>query len=87
MFSNLILKDNVKAREQDSSGHYHYVERNADENEVNSQLILCERPFSKVQSKEKKSTIGFKNLLTKMRICHINNLKKLFHFKKYNHNK
>ena len=47
----LVLKDNVKAREQDSSGHYHYVERNADENEVNSQLILCERPFSKVQSK------------------------------------
>ena len=70
----LVLKDNVKAREQDSSGRYHYVERNADENEVNSQLILCERPFSKVQSKEKKSTIGFKNLLT--------NIKKLFHFKK-----
>ena len=72
----LVLKDNVKAREQDSSGHYHYVERNADENEVNSQLILCERPFSKVQSKdiEKKSTMGFKNLLT--------SIKKLFHFKK-----
>ncbi len=70
----LVLKDNVKAREQDSSGHYHYVERNADENEVNSQLILCERPFSNVQSKEKKSTMGFKNLLT--------NIKKLFHFKK-----
>ena len=70
----LVLKDNVKAREQDSSGHYHYVERNADENEVNSQLILCERPFSNVQSKEKKSTMGFKNLLT--------SIKKLFHFKK-----
>jgi polyphosphate kinase len=70
----LVLKDNVKAREQDSSGHYHYVERNADENEVNSQLILCERPFSNVQSKEEKSTMAFKNLLT--------SIKKLFHFKK-----
>ena len=52
---DIMLADNVKAREQDSSGHYHYVERNADENEVNSQLILCERPFSKVQSKKRRN--------------------------------
>lgn len=38
----LMLADNVKAREQNNSGHYHYVEKAADEREVNSQLILYE---------------------------------------------
>ncbi|MFJ8267180.1 RNA degradosome polyphosphate kinase [Peribacillus asahii] len=38
----LMLADNVKAREQNSSGHYYYVEKAADEREVNSQLILYE---------------------------------------------
>lgn len=38
----LMLADNVKAREQNSVGHYHYVEKAADEREVNSQLILYE---------------------------------------------
>ena len=50
----LILMDNVKAREQNSSGHYHYVERNADEIEINSQLILSERPYSINESKARK---------------------------------
>ena len=38
----LMLADNVKAREQNSVGHYHYVEKAANEREVNSQLILYE---------------------------------------------
>jgi polyphosphate kinase len=39
---NLMLKDNVKARKQDSAGEYHYVQRDEDELEVDSQKLLCE---------------------------------------------
>lgn len=39
----LMLQDNRKAREQDSSGQYHYIKRTDGEKEINSQLILCER--------------------------------------------
>jgi polyphosphate kinase len=70
---DLILKDNVKAREQNSSGHYHYVERNDDEMEINSQLRLCQIANNVSSSEEKETTPGFKNLLIK--------LKKLFHIK------
>ncbi|MBC5638074.1 RNA degradosome polyphosphate kinase [Ornithinibacillus sp. BX22] len=38
----LMLADNVKAREQDSTGKYYYVARLEDEAEINSQLELCE---------------------------------------------
>jgi polyphosphate kinase len=38
----LILQDNVKAREQDSSGYYHYVEPASGEPAINSQLVLFE---------------------------------------------
>lgn len=38
---HIMLTDNVKAREQDSSGHYHYVEQGPNELPVNSQQILC----------------------------------------------
>lgn len=38
----LMLQDNRKAREQNSSGQYHYVKRTDGEKEINSQLILCE---------------------------------------------
>lgn len=38
----LMLKDNCKAREQDSNGRYHYVSRNNGESHINSQKILCE---------------------------------------------
>ncbi|MBM7647307.1 polyphosphate kinase [Bacillus ectoiniformans] len=38
-FLELQLKDNVKARYQDNQGYYHYVERTADQEEINSQLI------------------------------------------------
>lgn len=38
---HLMLADNVKAREQDSTGQYHYVKRHPHE-EINSQLTLYE---------------------------------------------
>lgn len=38
----LMLADNVKAREQDPTGHYHYVEQKPNEVKINSQLMLCE---------------------------------------------
>ncbi len=77
----VILKDNVKAREQDSSGEYHYVERKSDEIEINSQLMLSQIDYPTNQIEEKKSTSGLKNLLAKVSLS-IDHLKKLFHFKK-----
>ena len=41
----LNLQDNAKAREQDSTGQYHYVERKSDEMEINSQLMLCQMDY------------------------------------------
>lgn len=38
---HITLTDNVKAREQDSSGRYHYVEKGPNELPINSQEILC----------------------------------------------
>ncbi|MDQ0162207.1 RNA degradosome polyphosphate kinase [Aeribacillus alveayuensis] len=37
---DILLADNVKAREQDERGDYHYVQRAANEPEIDSQLIL-----------------------------------------------
>ena len=77
----LILKDNVKAREQDSSGQYHYVERKSDEIEINSQLMLSQIDYPTSQIEVKKSTSGLKNLFAKVSLS-IDHLKKLFHLKK-----
>lgn len=41
----LILSDNVKAREQDSFGEYHYVHRNAQEPIIDSQIELYNRAY------------------------------------------
>ena len=38
----LMLKDNCKAREQDSNGRYRYIQRNDNQKQINSQKILCE---------------------------------------------
>ncbi|MCA0171856.1 RNA degradosome polyphosphate kinase [Bacillus sp. RAR_GA_16] len=43
---DLILKDNVKARIQDSKGIYHYVEKKQNEPVINSQQKLMQNPFS-----------------------------------------
>ena len=77
----LNLQDNAKAREQDSTGQYHYVERKSDEIEINSQLMLCQMDHPVSQTEEKKSTSELKGLLAKIRLS-IHHLKKLFHIKK-----
>lgn len=41
-FLALMLQDNCKAREQDSSGKYYYVKRTDGEKEINSQMLLCD---------------------------------------------
>ena len=56
-----MLADNVKAREQDSSGDYHYVERKPDEAEVNSQLKLCEMAHDAREHEEEKKGQSFIN--------------------------
>ncbi|RXT02353.1 RNA degradosome polyphosphate kinase [Ammoniphilus sp. CFH 90114] len=48
----LLLNDNVKAREQDLQGNYHYVSRQADEPEINSQEQLCKRAFQAAEAIE-----------------------------------
>ncbi|WP_121614536.1 RNA degradosome polyphosphate kinase [Mesobacillus foraminis] len=45
----LMLSDNVKAREQDSQGNYHYVKRGTEEAEIDSQLILFKMAYSQVE--------------------------------------
>ncbi len=60
---NVMLADNVKAREQDSSGDYHYVARKPDEVEINSQLELCEMAHdAREHEEEKKKTILYQPL-------------------------
>ena len=49
-----MLADNVKAREQDSTGLYHYVERKPDEVEINSQTLFCEMAHQVREAEEEK---------------------------------
>jgi len=78
---DLILTDNMKAREQDSSGRYHYIERKADEIEVNSQLILCKTAYHTRKSEDQTTRLGFKNKLAKLGSFSIDNFKKIYPFK------
>ncbi|MFE5430825.1 RNA degradosome polyphosphate kinase [Peribacillus simplex] len=55
----LMLEDNMKAREQDSTGHYRYVERTDDVMEVNSQLLLCKMAYHMKNAEEKQRTSAF----------------------------
>lgn len=49
---SIMLTDNVKAREQDSSGNYHYVSRIADEPEIDSQAILAQLSYRVSEDEE-----------------------------------
>lgn len=51
----IILADNTKAREQDSSGTYHYVQRADGEKEVNSQMVMCEMAYRRKDLKKPES--------------------------------
>ena len=53
-FLDIMFADNVKAREQDNTGHYHYVERKPDELEINSQMVLCAMAHQVRESEEEK---------------------------------
>ncbi|WKA51078.1 RNA degradosome polyphosphate kinase [Planococcus liqunii] len=48
----MALKDNVKAREQDASGHYHYVKRKDGDKEINSQLQLYNEAYQVAEDEE-----------------------------------
>lgn len=48
----LNLADNVKAREQDQNGVYHYVEREENEPIVDSQLLLFNRAYQVLEDEE-----------------------------------
>ena len=56
-FVDIMLADNVKAREQDNTGHYHYVQRKPDELEINSQMVLCEMAHQVRESEEEKKKL------------------------------
>lgn len=47
-----MLFDNVKAREQDKEGHYHYLKRNEDAPEIDSQLLLFSKVFTILEDEE-----------------------------------
>ncbi|MDQ0860419.1 RNA degradosome polyphosphate kinase [Bacillus sp. V2I10] len=49
---SIMLTDNVKAREQDSSGNYRYVSRIADEPEIDSQAILAQLSYRVSEDEE-----------------------------------
>lgn len=51
---DIMLADNVKAREQDSIGLYHYVERKEDEVAINSQHLFGEMAHQARESEEEK---------------------------------
>ena len=64
-----ILNDNVKARELNSNGHYHYVKRQQNEVEINSQHIFCEQAYQQSENVEKpktEKTSSIKKLLLKI---------------------
>ena len=48
----ITLADNVKAREQDENGQYHYVKRNDDTPVIDSQLILFNEAYQVIDDKE-----------------------------------
>ncbi|MFP7736717.1 RNA degradosome polyphosphate kinase [Priestia aryabhattai] len=51
MWLNLMLKDNYKAREQNSKGQYHYVKRENKAEIINSQDLLCQMAYMAKNSK------------------------------------
>jgi polyphosphate kinase len=49
---SIMLSDNVKAREQDEHGNYHYVERREGEEEIDSQLVLFNMAYNVSEDEE-----------------------------------
>ncbi|MCY8235464.1 RNA degradosome polyphosphate kinase [Priestia endophytica] len=65
---SFMLKDNCKAREQDSKGYYHYVKRDDELETVNSQELFCQMAYNEKNSEEKhnRSSFKFKHKLVKL---------------------
>jgi len=76
---DLMLKDNCKAREQDSKGHYHYVQCDDETEEVNSQELLCQMTYDAKNSEKKRnqSSFGFKRKLVRLGSGSLGSLRKL----------
>jgi polyphosphate kinase len=49
---SIMLSDNVKAREQDQNGNYHYVKRCEGEEEIDSQLVLFNLAYNVREDEE-----------------------------------
>nr|WP_309101741.1 RNA degradosome polyphosphate kinase [Fredinandcohnia onubensis] len=79
----IMLADNVKAREQDSHGNYHYVKHNENEIEVISQEVLCEMAViaRKSEIKQHNSVSQIKQKIKRIGNLSIVNIKKLYNSK------
>jgi len=79
----IMLADNVKAREQDSHGNYHYITRNENEDEVISQQVLCKMAViaRKAETKQHNSVSELKQKIKRIGNLSIMNIKKLYNSK------
>ncbi|MBE5102236.1 RNA degradosome polyphosphate kinase [Priestia aryabhattai] len=79
MWLNLMLRDNSKAREQDSKGHYHYVKQESEAGIINSQELLCQMASMAKSSMEmrNRSATEFKHKLVKLGNASLGSLRKL----------
>ncbi len=78
----LMLKDNCKAREQDCDGQYHYVKRTDGQEEVNSQLLLCQMAYHSKKTDENHhvAAFDFKHKLVKLGSSSVAKLRKIYGF-------
>jgi polyphosphate kinase len=76
---DLMLQDNIKAREQDEYGNYHYIERQTDREPINSQELLCQMAYNakKIKKIQSETMNEWKHKLVKLKIAPLGNLKKL----------
>lgn len=73
---DLMLKDNVKAREQDKHGEYHYVKCQPHNEAINSQDILCQMAYN--AKKLQNGTVNeWKHKLVKLKLASLGSIKKL----------
>ncbi len=49
---HILLSDNVKAREQNERGEYHYVKREEGEEEIDSQMVLFHMAYDVADDEE-----------------------------------
>jgi polyphosphate kinase len=79
----LTLKDNYKAREQASNGQYQYVKRANDEEEINSQTVLCQEAYLTIKRKDSpniKVPDKFKKRLVKLGNSYLVKLRGVYSF-------